>query len=173
MDHYNRIPRRRAEFIIPPNTLKIKAGTGGLSDEILNTAQSVLEENRPDFSTLALPFIEELTQAIEKAKEDHNPEDTESILAMMLYPAMQLRANGGMFGYPLVSQIADRLIQLLEVIEEPDAEAIEIILAFCTALKGVIHGQITDGKNKIGAALLDALTQACVRYFDHKPQTEV
>ena len=38
--HYNQPKRRDVEFINPPNTLKQKVGSGGLSDEILEKKDS-------------------------------------------------------------------------------------------------------------------------------------
>ncbi len=56
----------------------------------------------------------------------------------MLYPAMQLKANGGMFRYPLITRISETLLQFLEVIAEPDQDAIEIVLAFHTTIQAVL-----------------------------------
>lgn len=165
-DHFNRIPKRKAEFIHPPNTIKAKAGDGGLSENILAAAQETLEETAIDFTPYALSYLEKLSQAIEIAKGYSDTKESENIIALMLFPAMQLKAHGGMFRYPLISKTADYLIQLLEVIDEPDTQAVELILAFYTAMKAIIKNQMTGDGGMIGAALLDALTQACQHYLD-------
>jgi hypothetical protein len=87
----------------------------------------------------------------------------------MLYPAMQLKANGGMFHYPLVTSLADKLIQFLEVIAEADIAAIEIVLAFFTAIRAVVMGRITGSGGLQGAELQQALEEACQRYFTKNP----
>ena len=87
----------------------------------------------------------------------------------MLYPAMQLKANGGMFHYPLVTRIANRLVQFLEVIAVPDAAAIEIVVAFHTTLRAVIMGKVSGDGGKHGNELALALEAACTRYFEHYP----
>ena len=171
MEHYNRTPRRKAEFIKPPNMLKQKVGSGGLSDEILDKAQKLLEENSVDFEPLANMYLGSLMQGIEMAKGYTPADDTEQVIANMLYPAMQLKANGGMFSYSLVSKISDKLIQFLEVIEEPDIEAVEIVLAFHTTISAVIHGKVQGDGGTHGDDLLVALTDACMRYFDKHPET--
>lgn len=170
IEHYNRTPRRKAEFIKPPNTLKQKVGNGGLSDEILTKAQKLLEENTVDFRPLANMYLMSLMNGIEMAKGYSHADDTEQVIASMLYPAMQLKANGGMFRYNLVTKIADKMIQFLEVIEEPDIEAVEIVLAFHTTLEAVIQSQITGDGGQNGTELLTALTDACMRYFDKHPE---
>lgn len=169
MDHYNQTPRRKAEFITPPNTLKAKVGSGGLSDAILNKAQELLENNTVDFLPLGEMYLNTLMKGIDKAKNAHPDEDQEHLITSMLYPAMQLKANGGMFHYQLVTKIADRLIQYLEVIESADTEALEIVLAFHTTIRAVILGRITGDGGRHGAELIDALDEACVRYFERHP----
>jgi hypothetical protein len=167
-DHFNRVRKRRAEFIHPPNTLKAKTGEGGLPESVLETAQTKLEDNPIDFTPFALAYLDKLHQAIEAAKGyEKNIEESESLIALMLFPVMQLKAHGGMFRYPLITRTADRLIELLEVIDEPDIEAVEIILAFYTAMRAIVKNKMTGDGGMIGTALLDALTQACQRYLDN------
>ncbi|MCC6597478.1 MAG: hypothetical protein IT559_01655 [Alphaproteobacteria bacterium] len=169
MPHFNRTPKRRAEFIKPPNVLKDKAGYGGLSESILQKAQKLLEDNVQDFQPLGMLYLESLARSIENAKDWKDARDTEGTLTQMLYPAMQLKANGGMFGYQLVTQIADKLIQFLEVLDEPDIGAIEIIMAFHTAIRAVVSGRIMGDGGKDGKDLAQALDMACRRYFEHHP----
>lgn len=166
MDHYNQTPKRKAEFINPPNTLKQKVGSGGISEEILTKAQELLENNTVDFLPLGEMYLNTLMKGIEKAKNAHPEDDKEHLITLMLYPGMQLKANGGMFHYPLVTRISDKLIQFLEVIEEPDNEAIEIVMAFHTTIRAVILGRISGDGGRHGSELIDALDKACLRYFD-------
>jgi len=169
LEHYNRTPLRKAEFISPPNTLKQKVGNGGISDEIIAKAQKLLEENTQDFEPLANMYLTALMNGIEMAKGFSAADDIEQIIANMLYPSMQLKANGGMFRYSLISKIADKLIQFLEVIDEPDIEAVEIVLAFHTTITAIIQAKITDDGGKNGDELMSALTSACMRYFEKHP----
>ncbi len=168
--HYNQTQKRKAEFIRPPNTLKDKVGSGGLSDEILEKAQELLESNTVDFTPLGSLYLENLMQGIDKAKHAGPAEDQEYIISTMLYPAMQLKANGGMFHYELITVMADKLIHFLEVIEEPDIEVVEIVLAFHTSMRAVLQGGIKGNGNKQGEGLMAALDAACYRYFDKNPE---
>lgn len=168
--HYNREPKRQAEYIQPPNTLKAKVGSGGLSEEILEKAQALLENNAVDFQPLAEMYLGSMMKGIEAANDPDNDNDSETVIAAMLYPAMQLKANGGMFHYPLVTMIADKLVQFLEVIEEADIDAVEIALAFHTTIRAVILGKITGTGGRHGEELIAALDEACMRYFDKYPK---
>ncbi len=169
--HYNQIPKRKAEFIRPPNTLKAKVGSGGLSDDILEKAQKLLESNTVDFMPLAEMYLDSLMKGIDLAKNAGSEIDSEYVISCMLYPAMQLKANGGMFHFPLVTQMGDKLIQFLEVIQEADIEATEIVLAFHTTIRAVVLGKIKGDGGVHGQELVRALSDACMRYFDkHLPE---
>ena len=169
--HFNREPKRKAEYVRPPNTLKAKVGSGGLSDQILEKAQALLENNSVNFQPLAEMYLASLMRGIETATNpDTHNDDAESLIAGMLYPAMQLKANGGMFHYQLITRIADCLVQFLEVIEEPDIDAVEIVLAFHTTIRAVIVGKISGTGGRHGDELMGALNEACTRYFERYPE---
>lgn len=169
MQHYHQAPRRKAEFIRPPNTLKAKVGSGGLSDVILSKAQALLESNAVDFLPLAELYMASLMNGINEARKEVLITDPEPLIAKILYPAMQLKANGGMFHYPLVTKTADKLIQFLEVIENPDEDALDIVLAFYATIRAITLSKITGDGGKHGEELMDALNEACLRYFDRHP----
>src|SRR5690606_1393986 len=101
IQHYNQQPKRKAEFIKPPNILKAKVGSGGLAEDILDKAQKLLENNTVDFMPLGEMYLTSLMKGIELAKNAEPDMDNEYVISMMLYPGMQLKANGGMFHYPL------------------------------------------------------------------------
>lgn len=102
---------------------------------------------------------------------DSRPEgaDSETLIAGMLYPAVQLKANGGIFRYPLVTCISEKLLQFLEVIAAPDDGALEIVRGFHTALRAVLMGRVAGSGGKSGDELVQALDDACLRYFAHYP----
>lgn len=167
---YKQPRRRKAEFITPPNMLKEKVGDGGLSDEILIKAQDLLENNAVDFRPLGDMYLESLHNGVTYARRaTKNGDDHEALIATMLYPAMQLKANGGMFHYPLITRVADKLIQFLEVIEHPDAEVLEIVEAFHTSIRAILHGQVKGEAGRYGDELEKALMDACFRYFEKFP----
>ncbi len=172
-DHYNQPIRRKADFITPPNLLKQKVGSGGLSEEILSKAEELLEHNTVEFEPMAELYLKGLENGINKAKTLPPETHTEESIAGMIYPAMQLKANGGMFHYKLLTYIGDRLVQFLEVIEYADKEAIEIIEAFHTTLRAVVHGRIKGDGGSHGKELVTALEDACYRYFTKNPDNIV
>lgn len=168
--HYRQQQRRKAEFIRPPNTLKAKVGSGGLSDDILAKAQALLENNSVDFMPLAEMYLSSLMKGIDYARSHQEYADSEALISGMIYPSMQLKANGGMFHYPLVTKVADKLVQFLEVITQADEDALEIVMAFHTTIRAIVMGRVAGDGGRHGRELMDALESACLRYFDRRPQ---
>ncbi|MCB1592723.1 MAG: hypothetical protein KDI90_09755 [Alphaproteobacteria bacterium] len=164
--HYNQTPRRKAEFIKPPNIIRTKVGTGGLSDAILDRAQKLLENTTVDFGPLAEIYLSSMMNGILNARSRTEEDDNEILIAGVLYPCAQLKANGGMFHYPLVTRIADRFVQFLEVVEQIDDDSLEIAEAFHTTIKTVISAKIKGDGGKHGNELVEALNDACMRYFE-------
>lgn len=167
-NHFNMTPRRKAEFFNPPNNLKLKVGSGGLTENILNKAQALLEGNTIDFTPLAEMYLDAMMKGIEQARTPSPDLDRELMIGAILFPGMQLKANGGMFHYQLVTSIADRFIQFMEVIETIDSDALEIIIAFHTTIRAIILGKIKGDGGKRGEELMAALMEACQRYFEKK-----
>ncbi len=171
--HYNQKPKRKAKFFNPPNTLKAKAGSGGLSEAILDRSQDLLENHTVDFAPLAEIYISQMRDGITAAAALGKATDSEEAIEKILMPCVQLKANGTMFHYPLVTRIADRFVQFMEVVERLDEETIDISNAFLTALTIVISGKIKTDGAKHGEALVEELNRACMRYFEkHKLDIE-
>lgn len=167
--HFQQVRRRKAEFITPPNKLREKVGYGGISEERLNQAQEIIEENAFDFREMAEGFLADLKEGIDKSYEELNGKGPEELISLMLLPAMHMKANGGMFHYPLISRISDTLVQFLEVIREPDRDSLEIVLAFYHTLMMIVRGQIQGRGNRKEEELFYTLEKACYKYFDKNP----
>ncbi len=168
-DHFNRPQLRDATFIKPPNIIKAKVGDGGLSDAILNRAQAVLEQHAKDFKPLAEIYLDQMQAGINEASEHQAhgvANENEEDIAKILFPCVQLKANGAMFQYPLVTRIAQRFVQFMEVVERLDQETLEIATAFHKTIKIVINAQIKGDGGEQGDALVEELNNACKRYLD-------
>ncbi|MCB1784286.1 MAG: hypothetical protein KDI13_09855 [Alphaproteobacteria bacterium] len=173
VQHYNQPQRRKAEYIKPPNLIKAKVGDGGLTDNILDRAQKLLENNSVDFGPLADIYLTRMMEGINRAKAASGDEDLEYLIAGILYPCAQLKANGGMFHYPLVTRIAERFVQFMEVVERIDPQMMEIATAFHTTIRAVVAGKVKGDGGQYGNELVEALNGACMRYFEkHKKSLE-
>lgn len=168
--HYNQEPKRKAEFFNPPNKLKEKVGTGGLSEEILMRAQSILDNHNEDFSPLAEDYLQDMQNGIDQARsiKSYDDSNNEEIISHILIPCVQLKSNGTMFHYPLITRIASRFIEFMEVVEGIDNKVLEIAEAFQYTIKLILSEKIKDDGGAQGNALVEELNSACMRYFDKK-----
>lgn len=161
----------KARFYNPPNVLKEKVGSGGLGKSILDHAQKLLEENDIDFEPLALNYMEALRRGLDRA---YNPPEDATNLELMsglIHPIMQLKANGGMFHYPLVSRISEKMIELIETAKEPDDDLQDIINAYHTTITAILHSKLQGDGGVKGDNLYFAICDACNRY--HKKHAKL
>lgn len=164
---YPRDKRRNAEVIFPPNALKAKVGSGGIDEKLIIKAQKVIEDSKVDFMPIGQRYLVSLEEGARTTRDNRGRIDDEGLIATMLYPAMQLKANGGMFGYPLITSVAARLIRFLEQIRETNEDVLVVVKAFTDALHAILHmGESNKKVIQHGDDLYVALDDACQRYFE-------
>jgi hypothetical protein len=154
---------RQPRFIKPANVLKQKVGSGGLSDDIIDNAQTFIEENNIDFLPYAESFLEEFSKRIRDYKS--LGDDFENRRDALIRPVMQLKANGGMFRYRLVSDVADIALQFLEAIEEINEDGINVLKAHEKTIRIIIDNKLAGDGGSEGYDLVKELDGACKRYF--------
>lgn len=154
---------RKAKLVTPPNLLKKKTGGGGFDPAVLTKAQTMLEENTVDFKPIAISLVDLITEVVENINEEIL--QGEVAIEALIYPVMQLRAQGSMFHYPLITEIADILVNFLETIKVVDKGVLEIVQAHKMSLNIVISSQIKGESGALGKGLCTELTDACNRYY--------
>jgi hypothetical protein len=157
---------RNAELISPPNRLKEKVGSGGIDETVLMKAQELLERNTINFEPIANMLIDLLVEAIADAKSGDLK--GEEAIEAMIYPAMQMKAQGSMFHYPLVSDISHILVNFLETVENTDRDVLDIVIAHKMSIKAVLASHLKGDGGKTGKELREALMEACGRYYRSK-----
>lgn len=153
------------ELINPPNKLKQAVGNGGLDANQIRSAQRALEvtASATDFRTIAAPLLSSLKQGFDSARTS-NASGSDALEAMML-PAMQLKAQGGMFKYTLITEICNTLVNFLETLDRLDKYAIEIVNAYIKTINAIIRNSMNGDGGPQGKQLRDALMDACNRYY--------
>lgn len=157
---------RNAEMITPPNHLKEKVGSGGISEAIVEKAQSMIETNTVDFRPIATALLEQLDETIAHARTGSLT--GEKAIEAMIYPAMQMKSQGSMFHYPLVTEFSDILVNFLETVETADNDVLDIVAAHKMSINVVLKGQIKDASDAAAAELRSALMDACKRYYKNR-----
>lgn len=153
----------KSKLVKPENTLKKKVGNGGFDAKVLESAQDMIENNTIDFQPIALEFSESLTKMIADARSGELK--NEDVVNSVMYPAMQLKAQGTLFHYPLITKISHIMVDFLEDNTVADADIIDIVEAYKKSITAVATLQIKEENSKVGKELCDALTGACNRYY--------
>lgn len=153
------------KFIEPPNTLKVKVGHGGIPPELLKQSQEFIENNPMRFEPYAQEYLEEIEGQIEKLKTHPSLKSDDDFLNEFAQPIMGLKANGGMFKYPLISMIADVALQFLDRVEEMNDDGLEIIRAHNKSITLILKAELTGYAGPEGQKITEELQEACNRYF--------
>lgn len=159
---------KAAEVITPPNKLKEAVGTGGLEVQQIRSAQRALEvtATTTDFRPIALDILKVLSEAFDKAKS--GTLQTPDALEGMMHPAMQLKAQGGMFKYTLVTDICNTLVNFLETLDALDRQALKIIEIYIKSINLIVKRSMSGDGGAQGKELRDALTDVCNRFYRRK-----
>jgi len=158
---------KNPRFIKPPNVLKQKVGHGGIDPNLLEKSQHFIENIDIDFAPYAKNHLDQLVNAISaiKAGKFSVEEAREKLTA----PIMQLKANGGMFRYQLISDVADIALQFIERVGEINEDCIDVLMAHEKTINIIVQNKLTGDGGREGYALVKELDQACKRYFSrHK-----
>jgi hypothetical protein len=156
-------PPEGVRFIKPPNLFKQKVGTGGIDEKLLEKSQKFIETVELDFVPYANQFLKQITERTEAAKKSNDNFVTKR--DSLAGPVMQLKANGGMFQFQLVSDVADIALQFLDSIEDMNDEAYEVITAHKDTIKVIIANNLRGDGGREGYALVKELDRVCKRYF--------
>lgn len=158
-----------ARFIEPPNTLKGKVGHGGIPPDLLQKSQECIETITMDFVPYAQKYIEEIEHNLKKLETHPSLKKDKIFLDKFAQPIMGLKANGGMFKYPLVSMIADVALQFLDKAAQLNQDGLDIIKAHNKSITLILNAQLKGYAGPEGQKITEELQNACDRYFKKHP----
>jgi len=154
---------RKPKFIPPDNKLKTKVGDGGIPAFLIKQCQDFLESNPVDFVPYARKFLEDLEFA--RADIIKKPQQGDDIMKNVFNIIMQLKSNGSMFHYQLISMTSDVLLRFLENAHKYDDDFIDILSVYTKSLRIILNKKLTGNGGKEGYVLTQELHNACLRYY--------
>jgi hypothetical protein len=155
--------KSKTRYIKPPNILKQKVGGGGLPVETIEKGEKVISNNNVDFIFFADKYLGEMNNILgDLERKKLKSKDAGKKLAE---PVMELKANGGMFGYELITRISDIVLLLLDNITELNDDALKIIKAHQNSVHIIVGGRLRGTGGREGRMLERELTDACRRYY--------
>lgn len=143
--------------------LQAKIGPGPLDMEAVKECQKIIDDNDVDFGPLAKEHLASLSRGVEKAFKGEGDEKT--LIAGIVNPVMQIKANAGMFKYDLLGRMSNIMLNFLETIEKLDKDVLDIVKAHHSTLTLIINNEMKGDGGTVGAQLEKELKEACKRYF--------
>ncbi|HEY8190182.1 MAG TPA: hypothetical protein VIF12_05815 [Micavibrio sp.] len=155
------------KMITPRHVLREKIGYGGIDPAVMERAEEHIAKNDVDFQPYAKGFLERIEQAVAVARpiKVRNRDAVD----MIVNPVMELKANGGMFKYPLVTEIADIMLDFLEGLNSLNDDALDLVEVHQKTLHAIIGSKLSGDGGKAGKALANELYRACKRYHKKHP----
>ena len=150
--------RPDVQIIKPPNTLmKAKSGRGRVTPDAhaIERAEAAIETIGDDFANWAQSDLDELDKALAAARM--NPDRQEDYITEIFRRAMELKGQGGSFGYDLISRVGDSLKQFTDTRSDANARDVEIIAAHVDAMRRVLVDDIKGDGGEVGRAIVDGL----------------
>jgi len=167
----------RAIHFVLPNKLQDKLGANALKGDIgfdpmvIQAAESRIQSMVGDYTDWVARYLDRMNRSLSvlisvsgKDQEATNAANRKPI-AEINRIAHELRGQGGIFGYPLITALAKSLYKttsdpLLLVTEERR----ELIAAHIDAIRTVFRDKISGNGGEVGSALLREISAAVKRY---------
>ena len=151
-------------FTIPKNTLKEKVGEGGIPAYLLKQCQDYLESNPVDFTPYARRFLGRLS--LIRQNIERNPHsNAEQVIADIVNIVMQMKSNGSMFHFQLVSMTSDVMLRFLENVRKLDEDFLDIFAVYIKVIDIILNKKLTGNGGREGYVLTQELHSACLRYY--------
>ncbi len=152
------------EIIHPPNTLKkakIGDGPGVLDPNILKRAELAMSNLSTEYADWANEDLQNLEAGLVKLSAPDA--DVEGECNEMFRMAIDMKGQGGSFGYLLITAVADSLMKFIENRTEVNEFDIEVITSHLGAMRAVLTEEIKDDGGPVGEQLMDGLFQLKVK----------
>lgn len=152
------------QMITPPHPIKMKvSGGGGPSPEMLAKAEAAISKMSDDYPTWAADDVSKLGKMI-KAVDPASP-DAKEKLEECFRMAHDMRGQGGSFGYPLMTRIANSLCRFIEALPQIDKGGLAICSAHVDAMHAVIGNRVSGTGGEIGGQIAAGLETAVQKYM--------
>lgn len=157
-------PSKGAEFVTPPNYLKMKVGGGGIDKEALKEAEIAIQVlGHKMYAKWADDDLGRMRASFEELKST-NLDDPDSV-KKMLRICWDMKGLGGTFGYPLVTTITHYLSNYLEHCLNADGAKVStaVVSPHIDALYVVLSQKISGDGGAIGRELVSGLEKVVLK----------
>lgn len=138
--------------------LKIKVGSGGFDPRNVQKAEKSLAMSTHLFPSVASQDIELIKQTLREFQQSNTSSNS---VRTILGAAAELRSHSTMFQFPLVSKVAESLLEFCEKVNEMSPLVEEIVLLHLRTLQIAMDEgpRAINGNDRV--ELLSGLEKAC------------
>ncbi len=152
----------KLEVINPPNVLKEKVGDdakGAIDLEALEKAEEAIASLADSYLDSVAEDIRKIDDAFEKLEAATG--DRKEELKGVFQESLNLKGQGGSFGYDLMTAIGNELCRFIEKLDKAGPKEIEAIKLHIDSMKLVIGNDIKGDGGDTGEKMLTGLQQVC------------
>ena len=156
-------PAGEAQFVTPPNYLKMKVGAGGVDKEAIKEAEIAVQVlGHKMYAKWADSDLDRMRAAFEELKQT-SLEDPDSV-KKMLRICWDMKGLGGTFGYPLVTTITHYLSNYLEhCLDHGTKVSAAVVSPHIDALYVVLSQKVSGDGGAIGRELVTGLEKVVLK----------
>ncbi len=152
----------------PTNAIKRKIGVGAgsgsatIDPALVESAESQISELSDDYADWVRDSVAELAR--EHSHAVNRPDEAPGRYRAIHKLALELRGQGGMFDYPLVTEFGASLYQCTGGSPRITHNHLALVKAHIDAIRAVINDKVSGDGGVVGRALVAGLAQAKEKY---------
>jgi chemotaxis protein histidine kinase CheA len=131
---------------------------------MLAKAQAAIAKMSDDYPGWAMDDVNNLEKLIQDVEPGSGTGREQLRDAFKL--AHDMRGQGGSFGFPLMTRIANSFCRFAEGLDTIDQGALEICMAHVNAMRAILQNDVRGTGGPIGAQIADGLELAVQKYTD-------
>lgn len=163
MDQTIEFSEQQPKVIKCNNFLQQKIGTGMINARILEKIQEHLDNVEVDFEEISSPYLQKLEALLNKMPQtDYGREEH---IEDIVKPIMELKAVGGVFNEPVVSNLSGMVLGFIETIRKLDDDMLAIVRVHNNAVRMILKHELKKVDDPRAVSLFREVKQACMRYY--------
>lgn len=148
---------------------RLKEKTAGLAPGKVSISSEALEAAEKALEKMAEDYPDWVSGLIVKLQEQHGrcvdtPETRRDCFEEISHIAHDMKGQGGTFGYPLITTVADSLYGFTYSRDDISDNQVELVKAHLDAMRAVIRGRVSGSGGEIGEKLIEGLNEAIAKY---------
>ncbi len=161
-----------ASFFEAPRRLFSKVGGElSLAPDLVESAQRHVDDLHRDFADWVQEDLRQLDEAFQKVITGEGRSERASALATMCRICHELRGQGGVFGYPLVTDVAESLFKLSNNITAIPEDGLKLIRTHIDLLRAIVREDVSGDGGRLGQELMGSLRIANLNFIN-KPENK-